>query len=153
MGSRGPAPQPVEKLKIAGQYRPSKHAGRAPPAAAGKPAAATDVPQRLKKYVNAFWRLIVPELTSNGTAARLDSMAIQGAAEAWALYRLAVKDAAKDPMDKLSRCAFATYLAAWMALAAKLGLTPADRQRLRTDDDAGKPDPDSIDQFARKRGA
>jgi hypothetical protein len=61
----------------------------------------------------------------------------------WGLYRAAVEKAAADPLDKLARCAVSSYLAAWHSLAAKLGLTPADRAKLNVD--LSQPDPEEIE--------
>jgi phage terminase small subunit len=97
-----------------------------------------------------FWDEAVPGLVEAGVVGEIDSPAIVACCEAWALFRLAVAAAAKDPCDKDARAAVVAYLAQWVTLASKLGLTPADRQRLvAAADPAGD---DAVSEFARKRG-
>src|SRR5262249_13419198 len=125
MGLRGPAPQSRATLEARGSWRAK---GRVdPPGAQGRPAC----PRSLSGDARAFWKAVVPGLVACGVAGRLAPFARRGAAEMWGRYRAVLAKAQAAPADKPARCAVAAYQSAWAGLAAKLGLTPADRARLQ----------------------
>jgi phage terminase small subunit len=141
MGLRGPSPQTADSLKLSGAYRPDRHADRANiPAAAGVPTR----PRDLKPAARAFWDAVVGDLVANGTAKRLDTSMLRAAAEFWGLYRAALKLAEKSPTEKNVRCAVTGYFAAWDRAATKLGLSPADRTRIRLILDTGSVKPSRV---------
>jgi hypothetical protein len=76
---------------------------------------------------------VTPKLRRAGWVGRLDSFALEQAARTWALWRLSVTEAEHDPTSKVFRAAVVAYSGLWLTLAAKLGLSPADRQRLQLD--------------------
>lgn len=149
MGLRGPPPKPAEELKLRGTFRADRHADRDKvPKAEGTP----KKPRHLKGEAAAHWRDVVPLLAGNGTAKQADTAALVALCETWALYRTCMELAEGDPalaVDKDWRIARNAYLAQWAALAAKCGLTPADRMRLRVGEAEKKPE--GVSGFARKR--
>ena len=139
MGRRGPAPQSAAKLKLTGKYRKDRHAARGDaPAAAGAP----KKPRHLKGEAAAHWKAVVPQLVANGSAKALDTAALVMLCEVWALYRYGMDRLAKEPelaLVKDTRCNVLAYMSGWEKLAAKLGLTPSDRQRLRVEPEPEEP--------------
>lgn len=150
MGARGPAPKSASELKIAGTYREDRHGDRDQiPEAAGVP----KKPRGLKGEAAKHWNAVVPQLVTTGAAKELDTSVLQALCEMWANYRACAEKMQQTPelaIDKNLRCAMLGYLAQWQQLAAKLGLTPADRQRLRV---AKSDKPEGVSAFARKRQA
>jgi phage terminase small subunit len=100
-------------------------------------------PAGLSAAAAAFWDAVVPRLCQADAVGEVDGFALQAAAEAWSLYRAALTAAAAEPTSKVARAAVVAYLGLWLTLAGRVGLTPADRQRLQLDlgDDAAEPDP------------
>jgi phage terminase small subunit len=128
--ARGRKPVPVETLKLHGTYRKGRHGERElAPEAVGAPVR----PSHLTEEAAEFWEFVVAELVANGTVRRLDTMELTAAAEMWQLYRKTVALAKSDPLDKEIRVGVTAYLSAWESMAAKLGLNPADRQKLRSE--------------------
>lgn len=127
MGARGPAPTPAKTLNMRGSRRANNRPGQV--SAVGTPAKMADLDAEASK----FWSAVTGTLKRAGWVGRIDSFALTMAAEVWSLYRSAVKAAAADPMDKKARAAVIAYSSAWLGLAARIGLTPADRQRLQLD--------------------
>lgn len=147
MGRRGPAPKSAAELKIRGTFREDRHAEReAIPEAAGVPVK----PASLKGEAGKHWDAVVPQLVANGTAKEIDTPALVALCKTWGRYVACDAKLDKKPEDKNLGVRAESYLRQWLALAAKLGLTPADRQRLRVD----KPQtPEGVSAFARKRQA
>lgn len=138
MALAGRPPKTLDQLNRDGTFRADRHAARAAaPKATGRPTC----PRSLAGDARKFWNAVVPELVANGTVKRLDTATVQAACETWALYRAAYEEAVADPLDKLARCAVASYLTLWERLSAKLGLSPTDRARLRCGADDGEDDP------------
>jgi phage terminase small subunit len=100
-------------------------------------------PAGLSPAAEAFWDRTVPRLVQAGAVGEVDGFALQAAAEAWSLYRAALTAAAAEPTSKVARAAVVAYLGLWLTLAGRVGLTPADRQRLQLDlaDDPADLDP------------
>lgn len=61
-----------------------------------------------------------------------DMPLLQSACELWGLYRASYDEAVLDPTDKDARIAVTSYWAKFEQAAARFGLNPADRQRLKT---------------------
>jgi phage terminase small subunit len=102
-------------------------------------------PKDLPPEAARFWDAVVPKLRRAGWAGRIDSAALEMAARVWALWRAAMVEAEQDPTSKVFRAAVIAYSGLWLTLAAKLGLTPADRQRLQLD--LAEPEPDDLARF------
>jgi len=109
--------------------------------ATGKP----DKPEGLAPAASELWDCIVAH---GGTLplTALDAPALSAACQLWALYLQAVEAAQADPCDKVCRVAVTSYHAAFQAAAAKLGLSPADRARLRIEP---AQESDSLEEFLR----
>jgi phage terminase small subunit len=142
MGLRGPPPTPKDALDARGSWRAKGRKQSRP--AAGVPVKPKDLPPA----ATAFWEAVVPKLRRAGWAGRLDSFALEQAARTWGLWRAAMVAAERDPTSKVCRAAVIAYSGLWLTLAAKLGLTPADRQRLQLDL-ADAPPPDDLDRYFR----
>jgi phage terminase small subunit len=93
--------------------------------AGGKP----KKPDGLSDDAAGIWNLLVKQLGAIPKA--IDAPAMEMICNAWSLYQGAVKLAKEDPVDKAARSAVSTYQSMFDKLAARFGLTPADRQRLR----------------------
>ena len=94
-----------------------------------------------------------PRRGESGTAKQIDTAALVVRCETYALYRACMDLVLKDPelaVDKIWRAARNGYAAQWTALAGKLGLTPADRARLRVGSQ-GEDKLAGVSGFARKR--
>lgn len=63
----------------------------------------------------------------------VDLPLLQSACELWGLYRRAYSAANRNPVDKDCRIAVTAYWAKFEQAAARFGLNPSDRQRLKTD--------------------
>lgn len=125
----GRIPKSAAHHRLMGTYRSDRHAGRAH----GPPPGEPQRPADLAGDAAAFWDAAVPVLVAGRAVGAIDAPSLQATAEVWGLYRAALTKATEDPIDKAARCAVTSYLGLWLTLAAKLGLTPADRERLRLD--------------------
>jgi phage terminase small subunit len=121
--------KPLSLHHLDGTYRRDRHGGRPAAPPAGQP----ERPADLQGEAAAFWDTTVADLAAVGVVGRLDTALLRAAAELWGLYRKALAVADQDPVNKLVRCAVVSYYAAWERAAAKLGLSPADRAKLRLD--------------------
>lgn len=92
------------------------------------------------------WDEVVPQLVSLGVAAQVDRSHLIAMCELWGLYRSAYDIAESHPTDKDARIAVSTYFTKWESAAARVGMNPSDRSRLKID----KPKSTGIE--ARKRG-
>jgi P27 family predicted phage terminase small subunit len=121
MGLRGPAPAPLSIRSQRGEY------GEPAPDAIGSPVR----PANLEGEAAALWDQLSPELARLGT---MDSSALAAACWAWADYMACRRLVDANPAlltDKDTRCSMLGYLAAFERLSSRLGLTPADRAKLR----------------------
>jgi phage terminase small subunit len=105
-------------------------------------------PKDLPAEASRFWDAVTPRLRRAGWVGKLDSFALEQAARIWALWRAAMVEAEQDPTSKVFRAAVMAYSGLWLTLAQRLGLTPADRQRLQLDL-ADPPPADDLDRFFR----
>ncbi len=142
---RGSKPKPKEAHILAGTFRADRHDGE--PVAEGVPVRPPD----MKGEAKALWDSITPQLVANGTAKNLDTSALVACCELWGLYRAAYAVASAAPADKDARIALTAYYAAWERAATRLGLSPADRARLRVPGDGKAKSPESVSGFARQR--
>ncbi len=148
MGLRGPAPTSAAELKLHGDFRADRHAERENiPPPVGEPIK----PKGLSGAALAHWKQIVPLLMERQTVGTLDSAALQTLCETWALKAFTHTALKRRPIDKDTRIAYESYSKLWLTIAAKMGLTTLDRQRILTN--AGESKPQGVTSFARKRGA
>jgi len=138
---------PTKTLKTRGTFRKDRHGRRAdarteqengreesrrgsPVELPGLDAVGKDLYQRL-----------LPHFTQVAGAAECDSFQIFALCAAWSLYRAALKEAQSDATDKTFRAAVTAYHRQFDSLAARFGLTPADRAKLESP--AAPPDEDA----------
>ena len=117
-----------EMLKLAGTYRADRHADREhEPQPDGHP----KIPDWLDETAVAFWQRVVPELVAMRVAHAVDTDALAGMSRWYSAWRQADEKLQTGDGDSYKRSIEATT--AWKnftALAAKFGLTPADRANL-----------------------
>lgn len=119
---------PTADLKIHGTYRRDRHEDRAdvtPPS--GQPVR----PETLDTIEGGLWDQVVPELVRKQMVGESDTAELVCMCELWGLYRNVVAKAKAAPTDKEIRCAVTAYFTAFDRLAAKFGLTSADRAGLK----------------------
>ncbi len=80
-----------------------------------------------------MWDSHVRALEEMGVATPTDAAILQSMCELWGLYRMAYELAESMPIDKDARIAVTTYWAKFEAAAARCGLNPSDRGRLKVD--------------------
>lgn len=134
---RGRPPKPLEQHALDGTYRPDRHGDQgAAVQAAGEPV----MPADFSGEARACWESVVAPLVALKVARGLDQPALVALCEWWARYRryAAAFDAPEAmELDVLHQTRLGSLAAlAWdqfSRIAARFGLTPADRQRLRVD--------------------
>lgn len=132
---KGRHPKPTAELKLHGTYRPSRHGGRASDLALeGLP----EKPEGLKPDAEWLWDMVMAEYANAGPLKRIDTAAVFAACDLWSKYRAASKLADTNPVDKETRIAVTAYYAAWEKAAAKIGINPVDRRRVRVDGEGKK---------------
>lgn len=143
--TRGRKRKTADQLKIHGTFREDRHAARD---SAPKPSGRPERPASLTGDAATHWDFVVNQLAELGVVTELDTMALQTASEMWALYRTTLAAALLNPIDKDLRISVLGYKTAWETSAAKLGLNPTDRQRLRV----SKTEPEDFDAFMSQHG-
>ena len=120
----------TDDLKLVGAFRSDRHGDREnAPKAIGAPRkpAWTESDE-----ASALWDRLVPGLAERGLVGQDDEAFLQAMCEVWGLYREAYELAQVDATDKDARIAYLGYFAAFQQAASKCGLTPMDRQKLRS---------------------
>ena len=113
-----------------GTYRSDRHGPRA-----ADPLATDERPKRprgLSGDARKFWDDVCEELIEKGIAKHIDGAALRLMADLWGKLQTVSKAADADPTDTNARRAVTTYAAEFSKMAARFGLTPADRQRLQS---------------------
>lgn len=129
MGQRGPAPATISVLSAKGQYRKDRHAERAEmPEATGEP----EKPAGLCEDGSWLWDTVLRSVKA-GQIKLADTAILWHACEVWGLMRKVHNQLVNAPGDKNLRIAFNDYSSHFTALAAKLGITPVDRARIRVE--------------------
>jgi P27 family predicted phage terminase small subunit len=122
--------KPTQSLERSGQFREDRHGGRKQgPKFAGEPALPTGLSADAKKH----WELVVPALVASGVATAVDGPALEAMCALWGELQAArrIKIPAWDMQGKRQRqMMIASALREWRNLAARFGLTPADRARI-----------------------
>jgi P27 family predicted phage terminase small subunit len=128
----------AEQHKAQGTYRASRHAKNTGLPIDGEP----KKPRGLSKDERWLWDQVMQAYAGKNVLVELDTALLQSAAELWSLYRASLKEAKKNPCDKICRVAVISYWATFERAASRLGLDPAARARLLIDaSDALKNDP------------
>jgi phage terminase small subunit len=125
MSSGGHNAKPADVLKLHGAYREDRHGGSIAAKSGGTCPA---LPTGLDDTSREMWDFVTTERLT--WLARSDGPALQALCELWALRKRVAGMLNDDPSDKIARTAYIAYHAEWSKLAARFGLTPADRARL-----------------------
>lgn len=121
---RGRPRKPTAEHERDGTLREDRHGGRRrEPAFGGEPAR----PKGMGKDAAELWDVIVPHLVGRGVAKATDAAALELLCFWWGKWRILSRKK-RDDLQHDSRLAMASKQ--WNAIAAKFGLTPADRARL-----------------------
>jgi phage terminase small subunit len=125
---RGRPRKPTSLHIVEETLDPSKHADRAfEPLADGTPRC----PRDLKGEARKFWERVVPQLVRMGVAKAADRESLVVLANLWACWVQAATMAEIAATDPKVRSAMLGYSAEWSRLAARFGLTPADRSKIQ----------------------
>src|SRR6516162_1278228 len=131
MARRGRPGKPIELHVLEGTFDRRRHAGQADVGAEGVPLP----PRGLGRAALAFWRQVVPELIRAGIARAIDAPELTLMCQWHARYQKYGRQL--DRTRPTARAFQALLLAAHLAstrfdkTAAKFGLTPVDRARIR----------------------
>lgn len=145
-GKAGRSGRPAKAIALHvtdGTFREDRHAG-------GAPVIAGDVvkPDFLDPVASDFWDRLAPKLIAVNVLTPADVESLQSCCDVWALWRKTHFMLMEDPTDKDTRIAASTYLGLFNAIAARFGLNPSDRARLKIE----KPAPvDPLDSLLKKR--
>lgn len=120
--------KPAAELKLHGTFRPDRHGPREPEQCDATP---PEKPGGLSPAAAAFWDDNVPRLIARKVVTASDGATLHGMCELWGLFASTLEAAKKDPIDKPTRTALTSYWAAFASMAARFGLNPSDRLRLR----------------------
>lgn len=134
----GRPPKPTQLHVVDGTYNVTRHADRSfVPSSGGEP----ERPDGLDDYGRECWDKFVTPVVSARVAEAFDTIGVAEACRLYSFYRRSCDAAALDPVDKNARCAVVGYWSAFERVAAKYGLTPADRIRLVPQKPEGSSDP------------
>lgn len=117
---------------LAGTFRQDRDGD---PSSAVQAGGVPEPPAHLADEALAFWQQVVPGLVSSGVAAACDSSALAMMCEWWARYRAfsSMLDAAIAAQMQTYQLVLQVGIATtnFDRLAARFGLTPSDRARLK----------------------
>ena len=136
--------KPLGVLKLAGTYRPDRHAAREH---APQPGGYPKMPDWLDGEARALWESTVPTLIDMGIARGVDAPALAGLCRWYSVWRQA--DARLQRGDGDSYKGSIEAAAAWKnysAVAAKFGLTPVDREKISVTETT-EPENDILDEL------
>jgi phage terminase small subunit len=85
----------------------------------------------MKGDARKFWERVVPQLVKMGVAKAADRESLVVLANLWACWVQSAAMAEIDATDPKVRAAMLGYSAEWSRLAARFGLTPADRAKIQ----------------------
>ena len=143
--------KPTSHLKLHGNYRADRHGDRADEP---QPKGAPEMPSHLKGDARLLWCKVVPQLVGAGMAKSIDAYSLASMCEWYRQYRKTLR--AIDRIGANHKDHYKLLIQLNMAsnnfdrLAAKFGMTPVDRTRLKNE----KPDTEEkgLGATARKRG-
>lgn len=130
MASGGHNRKPLSVLKLEGSYRSDRHEGVGPKTG-GEP---LRKPDGMGEMAAALWDRIT--VIRRAWLCSSDAECLQALCECWELRCRSLVLLNTDPADKNARIAFKDYQTLFNQLAARFGLTPADRARLGEGSDA-----------------
>lgn len=119
-------PLPLKVHKLNGTFRKDRH-GR-PSIAKATASGLPKMPRGMKGAAKNLWELVIVE--RRDWLAVSDGPALQTFCELWELRCRTLKKLDRDPTDKDVRCSFTSYQQEWSKMAARFGMTPADRAKL-----------------------
>jgi len=90
-------------------------------------------PEFKNEHADKLWDDTVEILISLDLATAIDTPLLRSLCEMWGLYRDAYDVAVVDPIAREARIAVVTYWAKFESAAARFGMNPSDRSRLRID--------------------
>jgi phage terminase small subunit len=145
--TRGRKPKTASQLKLHGacEQNPGRYEDRA---LAPQPTGAPERPSDLDGDAAWHWDFVIRQYAEMGVVTGVDTMELRAASEMWQLYRQTFALAKENPTDKDLRISVVQYKTAWETSAAKLGLNPTDRQRLKVE----KNQPSEFDAFMEQHG-
>ena len=142
--SRGRPRKPTAELIGNGTYQESKHGGRhREPQFDGVP----KKPRGLGKIASKFWDAVVPDLHRRGVAKAIDASSLELLCVWW--ERVQELKAIEDKDYRID-CRLSMASKQYHQLAAKFGMTPADRTRIAVELTDGAADNPFI-QFLKQR--
>jgi P27 family predicted phage terminase small subunit len=130
---RGRPSKSLDEHKLAGTYRPGRHGNDSQ---SWEPTGEPSPPYELTEDAAELWEQLVPVLVQRGVATAVDSAELAAMCTFWRRFRQASRalDELTDCGDlkacRLLRQANIAFKA-FSAIAAKFGLNPSDRSRLR----------------------
>ncbi len=152
MAGRGRPRKPTQSLKLHGGYRSDRHGDRdQEPQLSGDPVP----PFKLVGDANLLWESVVPRLVAAKIATEADSETLAMMCEWYRKFRKLQK--ALDKMAVTNKDHYKLMIQMQMAsncfdkLAARFGMTPADRSRVKTHEPAQQVS--GLAASARSRGA
>lgn len=126
----GRPPKSIKLHELEGTYREDRHGARArSPQAPGMPIK----PTRLKGDAAEMWEQITPTLVGLKAVGTIDTAMLISACDFWELYCKARRKASRSAHDKEVRCNVIAYHQEFLACVTKLGLSPTDRNRWKSD--------------------
>lgn len=127
-GNRGGRPPKPKKLHILeGSFRKDRHSS---PGDSVSLEGEVIVPE-MNELAMSLWKSVVAPLIALKVVTPADVPAAQAMCESWSLMRRTLAALDNDACDKLARTAYTAYGVMFDKFAARFGMTPADRQRLR----------------------
>jgi P27 family predicted phage terminase small subunit len=90
-------------------------------------------PQFESRDASDLWDEVANSLHTAGKLSVADLAMLRSTCEMWGLYRAAFRVANSNPIDKDARIAVTAYWAKFEQGAARFGLNPSDRQKIKAD--------------------
>lgn len=88
-------------------------------------------PAFASEHASQLWDDVAATLYEEKKLTLVDLALLQSTCEMWGLYRSAFALAAANPIDKDARIAVTSYWAKFEQGAARFGMNPSDRQRIK----------------------
>lgn len=145
MGARGPQPTPTAELERRGSWRAKKRKDGGEPQPGGVP----EPPYKLVGDARLLWESEAPKLTDAKIATQIDGVTLAVMCEWYGKFRKIKKTL--DKMAVTNKDHYKLMIQMQMAsncfdkLAARFGMTPADRTRIKLEAGEDKDDGDMAD--------
>jgi P27 family predicted phage terminase small subunit len=149
--AKGRPRKPITNLILEGNFRPSRHGDLS---ATWQPDGEPIKPDWLTGDGAKLWDALVPQLAARGVATQIDEAELAAACNWWSLYRatwIELSSIREKQSTEFYRVAILASMA-WKnfaSAAAKFGLNPSDRARLRLGN--GETSKDQLAEFAASR--